>query len=762
MAAKGHRRSDPDAVAAQRRRRWLPIVIAAILGLVLTFVITGPGNKKQRKEGMKAPGTAQVDAATDTPELPVDETATETATTDDTAEVLPQADPKPERAAAPPPPANVDGMRVRLVQPSTAQLPHIGSLTDVEASHMQVSFTATGGGMQDIVFSDIWKNAMAKRAAAAHRKDVAAGVADPVPMPGDDKRYVLAQEQLLPVAGGGLSPFPILGMRSVTINGVELNLNHQQCWSPTSPGAFKAVIEAGDGSTLLEIERRFTLDGWSIQLQQTFTSHAAKALDVSWTQFGPPGLTLDEGAYMDRRRFRFGYLLGKEKDPDRLAGVMSDGALKVEFSEAVDEDATSTLWPNPLAQEEGYELSWFGASSRYFGMVVYPHSAGDGGANLELGDEIERITRVFDEVDETKKVATVLFSPTRTLAPHGSTVSRMDAFAGPLSRSILEQMEPYNTLRFGGLVLYRMSDFCAFCTFQWLAVFLVEVLTFFDTFVVFDWGLSIILLVLCVRVLLHPVTKRSQMGMQIFSKKMSKLKPEMDKLQKKCKDDKKRYQQEQLKLFREHGVNPLQMLGCLPLFLQTPIWIALWATLYFAFDLRQEAAFYGFFQLFAGWQFLGDLAQPDHCFWMFETPTRFLVFDVTGINLLPFLLGGIFYVQQKYMTPKSMSMSPEQQSQQKMMRWMMVLLFPVMLYPAPSGLLLYIITSSTIGIMESRFIRKKVDAMDFDILEPAKANSGSKGGTDAQGRAYKKLVERKQQDARRKKQGPDRNFKKRK
>ena len=99
MAAQGHRRTDPDAVSAQRRRRWLPIVIAAALGLVLTFVITGPGNKKQRKEGMKAPGTAQVDAATDTRELPVDETAT----TDDTAEVQPQPDPQPERAAAAPP-----------------------------------------------------------------------------------------------------------------------------------------------------------------------------------------------------------------------------------------------------------------------------------------------------------------------------------------------------------------------------------------------------------------------------------------------------------------------------------------------------------------------------------------------------------------------------------------------------------------------------------------------------------------------------------
>jgi membrane protein insertase Oxa1/YidC/SpoIIIJ len=119
-------------------------------------------------------------------------------------------------------------------------------------------------------------------------------------------------------------------------------------------------------------------------------------------------------------------------------------------------------------------------------------------------------------------------------------------------------------------------------------------------------------------------------------------------------------------------------------------------------------------------------------------------------------------VQQKYMTPKSMSMTPEQESQQKIMRVMMVLLFPVMLYPAPSGLLLYIITSSGIGIMESRVIRKKVDAMDFDMLATAKTASKSARSKDAQGRAYSKMLDRRKKDSQRKHQGPDNKFKKRK
>ena len=147
-------------------------------------------------------------------------------------------------------------------------------------------------------------------------------------------------------------------------------------------------------------------------------------------------------------------------------------------------------------------------------------------------------------------------------------------FAGPLEREVLEDDQPYKTLNMRGLILYQMSSFCAICTFQWLADILVVVLSFLDHYILFDWALSIIGLVIIVRTLMHPITKKSQVGMQRFTRKMGKLKPQMDKINQKYGDDPKRKQQEQMKLMRENGVNPLQMLGCLPLFLQMPIWIA--------------------------------------------------------------------------------------------------------------------------------------------------------------------------------------------
>ncbi len=275
--------------------------------------------------------------------------------------------------------------------------------------------------------------------------------------------------------------------------------------------------------------------------------------------------------------------------------------------------------------------------------------------------------------------------------------------------------------------------------------------------ITFDWGISIIILVCVVRTLLHPLTKKAQINMQRFGKVMGDLKPEIDKLQKKYKDQPKKLQQEQMRLMRERGANPMQMLGCLPMFLQMPIWVALYAMLYFAFELRHEPAFWGFFQLFWEWPFLADLSSADHFFGQFSQPIKFLMWNLTGINLLPILMGVVFHIQQKYMSPPpSPSMTKEQLQQQKMMKIMMVVLFPLMLYSAPSGLTLYIFTSTLIGIIESRYVRKHIKEMDLAPKKKPDAKSKRKP-KDAQGRAFADAIAR----AKAKRKPPAKKFKKR-
>src|SRR5690606_3895018 len=110
---------------------------------------------------------------------------------------------------------------------------------------------------------------------------------------------------------------------------------------------------------------------------------------------------------------------------------------------------------------------------------------------------------------------------------------------------------------------------CTWCVFQPVVDVLVWLLSTFH-FVLRDWGLAIIALVVVVRLLLHPITKKSQRSMM----RMSKLGPEMERLKKKYGDDKEAMAKAMGEFYREHGMASLP-LGCLPMLLQTPIWIAL-------------------------------------------------------------------------------------------------------------------------------------------------------------------------------------------
>ena len=310
-----------------------------------------------------------------------------------------------------------------------------------------------------------------------------------------------------------------------------------------------------------------------------------------------------------------------------------------------------------------------------------------------------------------------------------------------------------------------MSSFCAICTFQWLAHILLLILEGIH-FVLRDWSLAIIVLVIIVRICLHPITKKSQINMQRFAKGMTALKPELEKLQKKYAGEPKRLQAEQLKLWKEHNISPFQMLGCLPLVLQMPIWVALYAALYFAFDLRQQPALFGLFQLFGDWEFLSDLAAPDRFISFFPDPRSwkllFLHFDYSSINLLPLLMGAVFFVQQKYLTPPpNPSMTKEQIQQQKIMRVMMVVMMPLVLYSAPSGLILYILISSTFGVLESRYIRQHIEKYEAELAkQPPGATKRKKSVRDKYARAFTEALERAKARAAEKRKGPQKTFKK--
>jgi len=492
---------------------------------------------------------------------------------------------------------------------------------------------------------------------------------------------------------------------------------------------YEADIVDGDERPVLHITRTITLGQvpGEISITQSVDNVTDHPLMVRVEQWGASDLPAAHGRYGDYRRFRFGYL-----DPRSKTAVFADDGAYLKqrnslLAKQVGPKATThsnVLWPNDTSREKNYSLSWTGVTNRYFAFIVFPHLTDPEKAVDHGFHPVEEVQFYLDsdasslaEIDPSG-IADIyaslkLISPVWTIMPRASRSFDMDSFAGPQDDTLFKSNAPYRAFHFSELIIYQLG--CAWCTFQWLAHFLIAFMRFIHA-IVFDWGLSIIILVFVVRGILHPLTKKGQVSMQRMQKKMGKLQPEIAKLKEKYKDNPKKMQQEQMRLYKEHKVNPVGCLGMAPMMLQMPIWVALYAMLYFAIELRQQPMFYGVFQMFNNWSFLADLSQPDR-FINFGHTLPFLsgipiIGGITSINILPMLMGAFFFLQQKYMTPPNPSASPEQQTQQKIMKIVFPLMWPIFLYSAPAGLTMYIMSSSVMGIIEAKYIRAHVTALE--------------------------------------------------
>ncbi len=608
----------------------------------------------------------------------------------------------------------------------------LGSLDPAVAPY-QIEFAKSGAGIARITFADFWQSVDAS--IAAKRSRASGGTK---PMPADRDRYVLIESRKLQ----GFD-IPVLGMRAIELDGTVVSV-FGAVWADDAarPGTFTTEIVDAAGTPVLHLTRAFSAVGaggsnpYFLSIAHTITNKDGKAHAVRLVQYGPSDMPRDPTSLTEVRRFHFGYLFPPTRDPSQ-SFVTANGQM-YERADVEKQFAAGdlNLWPGTVARDSKFGLVWYGVTDRYFAFAV--HSA-NGASTSKLLDSVETVrinTNGLAAPDDI--LFTELWSPLATIEAGASSTHALGVYAGPLDPNILGGLQPYESLQMEGLIVYLMAGCCTYCTFSWLADSLLWFLTFIHNYLVFDWGLAIIGLVVVVRVVLHPVQKKSQISMQRFSRAMTAMKPELDQLQKKFKDEPARMQQEQMRMFRERGVSPAGCIGgLLPTFAQMPIWMALYAVLYFAFPLRHQAPFFGVFQSFGDWSFLADLSAPDN-FYRFGTPIPMYLFSLSAINLLPVLMGIVFYIQQQYMAPPvTPNMSEEQVAQQKMMKWMMVFMFPIMTYVVPSGLTLYILTSTCIGIVEGRIIKKQVDAMDLT----AKPVAGKKK-PDLLGRMYEKALDR--------------------
>ncbi len=224
------------------------------------------------------------------------------------------------------------------------------------------------------------------------------------------------------------------------------------------------------------------------------------------------------------------------------------------------------------------------------------------------------------------------------------------AYAGPKSYSTLVAVDP----GFAGVVDYGMFSVIA-RPILWLLKFLHQYIA--------NWGLAIIVLTIIVRLIVLPFNVYSYKSMKV----MQKLQPQMNAIRERYKDksneEKLQMNSEIMKLMKEHKANPLG--GCLPMLLQLPVFIALYAVLGQSIELYQAP--------FGLW--IHDLSIRDPWF------------------VTPVLMGITMFIQQK-ITPSTMD--PQQA---KIMMWMPVI-FAVFMVSLPAGLTLYIFVSTLFGIIQ--------------------------------------------------------------
>ncbi|MEX0875851.1 MAG: membrane protein insertase YidC [Phycisphaerales bacterium] len=560
------------------------------------------------------------------------------------------------------------------------------------------------------------------------------------------EKQVTLQEEIISDSGVAAVPFAVI---SVVINDTTVMLSGSQSnpvWDQVAPGVFEAFIDDAEGNTVLRIERRFTLKPGTAHgfiLDETIENRSDTALRVRLNTTGMMDMPQAESTYAgDRRRVRYGFLLPPERQGTSL-GITVDKELHsrtkllgkrtdTRYGKAY--EGVLQVWPNEEILPGAHRLSWLGMTDRYFAVILHPvfdpTSVSD--ANDKLLSGYARIDRLLlnplaGAADTVQLLR--LVGEQHELDPGESYTNTLGVYAGLRNRPIMTGEPIVAALNMPEMVVSNLGGICAPCTFSWLTDILISVLRTFHM-VVGDWAMAIILLVFVVRSVLHPVTRWSQIRVQRFSVQMQSMAPKQKAIREKYKDDSKRQQQEMAKLWKEEGISPAGMLGCLPMFLQSPVWIALYATLFFATELRHAPAFYGVFQDVFSWGFMSDLAAPDGAvplpaFMHFSFP---LWGTVDSLNVLPLLLGVVFYMHQKYLTPPTQAtLTPEQESQQKLMKVMMVVMFPVMMYAAPSGLALYFITNSTVGIIENKWIRAHMKKHGMLEIENIKAERSKKG-----------------------------------
>jgi|GEM_PF-555817 len=358
---------------------------------------------------------------------------------------------------------------------------------------------------------------------------------------------------------------------------------------------------------------------------------------------------------------------------------------------------------------ENERIAWVAEANNYFACIMTPV----GRMGLQSPALFERVDAVQLTGNEAEAFAPdftfrYISKPLKIPAGQSQEVA-FECYVGPKSKPIFDHVKAYADRGYYAVI----SDYFYFCAPTAVVGVMMKLLSIFQAIPPHNYGIAIIFLVLVVKGLLHPITKKSQVNMTKMQKQMSRLQPKLQAAKEKYANDRVAMNQATMEIYREEGVNPAgNVFTCLPMFLQVPIWAGLWAALNSMIEMRHAP--------FDGW-WIKDLTQPDALIAFGQSIQIPLLSGlmggpITSFNLLPVLLGISQLLQTKFMprgnVGASSSGNPDQLEQQRKMMMFMSGFFVLILYNAPSGLNLYIMASNLFGIIEQYRIRKHLAEMD--------------------------------------------------
>ena len=310
-------------------------------------------------------------------------------------------------------------------------------------------------------------------------------------------------------------------------------------------------------------------------------------------------------------------------------------------------------------------------NSHYFSQAIVPEPAEGAVTDLPRCEILAEDWVLPGQASDADDAATVfhakLVYPPKDIAPHASLTYRETSFFGPKERPVLAKAA-------GGHP--QLTDVTNLGFFTPVARVLTGVLVFLHDKVTFgNWGVAIILMTVCLRTLLFPLTFKSIKT----TVAMRRLKPEVDALNAKFADDAQAKNLAMMELWKKHGVNPLG--GCLPQLVQMPVWFAMYTTLQTAVQMYHTKFLW-----------FSDLSAPDELF---------KITSSIHFGPLPLLLGVFMIVQQRIVPQQGMD-----PVQQKMMMYMLPAVFTGMMLFLPAALGVYMLTNSVLGIVQQLIVEQ--------------------------------------------------------